>query len=73
MENVELDVCGLICPIPVLKTKKAIEELPEGETLTIVGDYKPALDNIKRFVKTHGHRAISTEESEDGFKIVVKK
>jgi len=73
VEIMELDVRGLICPIPVLKTKKAIEELPEGETLTIVGDYKPALDNIKRFVEAHGHMIISTEESEDGFKIVVKK
>ena len=69
----KLDVCGLICPIPVLKTKKAMEELPEDETLIIVGDYKPALDNIKRFVKTHGYRIISTEESEERFKIVIKK
>jgi len=69
----ELDVRGLICPMPVLKTKKALDELPEGERLTVIGDYKPALENIKRFAETHGYRVVSIEEFEDNFKIVIEK
>jgi len=69
----ELDVRGLVCPMPVLKTKKALEELAKGERLTVIGDYKPALENIKRFAETHGYRVVSVEESRDFFKIVIEK
>ncbi|MBB6401782.1 tRNA 2-thiouridine synthesizing protein A [Methanococcus maripaludis] len=69
----ELDVTGTVCPMPVLKTKKALDSLISGDELTVTGDYKPALQNIVRFVEDKGHEVLSTEESSDGFKIVIKK
>jgi len=68
-----LDVKGDVCPVPVLKTKKALEELEEGEELEVIGDYKPALENIKRFVENNGYTVVLAEETEDGFRIVIKK
>jgi len=70
---VELDVSGTVCPIPVLKTKKALDSMNEGEELVVVGDYKPALENIARFVEEHGHTVVSSEETENGFKIIIRK
>jgi len=70
---VKLDVSGTVCPIPVLKTKKALDSMNEGEELTVIGDYKPALENIKRFVEEHGYSVVSSEETENGFKIIIKK
>jgi len=69
----ELDVTGTVCPMPVLKTKKALDSLNSGDELTVTGDYKPALQNIKRFVEEKGHEVLSAEESSNGFKIVIKK
>ncbi len=69
----KLDVTGDICPIPVLKTKKALEELKEGEKLEVVGDYKPALENIKRFAENNGYTVVTYEETENGFRIVIRK
>ncbi len=69
----KLDVTGDICPIPVLKTKKALEELKEGEELEVVGDYKPALENIKRFAENNGYKVVTYEETENGFRIVIRK
>ncbi|MBW9220334.1 sulfurtransferase TusA family protein [Methanofervidicoccus sp. A16] len=69
----ELDVRGLICPMPVLKTKKALEDLANGERLTVIGDYKPALENIKRFAENHGYKVVSIEEYENIFKVVIEK
>ncbi|WP_423792138.1 sulfurtransferase TusA family protein [Methanocaldococcus indicus] len=69
----KLDVSGDICPIPVLKTKKALEELNPGEELEVVGDYKPALENIKRFVESQGHEVVKAEETENGFRIIIRK
>ncbi len=70
---VELNVSGTVCPIPVLKTKKALDELNEGEELIVIGDYKPALENITRFAEEHGHTVISSEENDNGFKVIIKK
>jgi len=69
----EIDVTGAVCPMPVLKTKKALDSMNKGEELTVVGDYKPALQNIKRFVEEKGHTVLLAEDSSKGFKIVVKK
>ena len=69
----KLDVTGDICPVPVLKTKKALEELSEGEELEVVGDYKPALENIKRFAENNGYTVVLAEETDSGFRIVIKK
>ncbi|ENN95970.1 SirA family protein [Methanocaldococcus villosus KIN24-T80] len=68
-----LDVTGDICPIPVLKTKKALEELKEGEELEVIGDYKPALENIRRFAENNGYTVILAEETDNGFRIVIRK
>ncbi|HID47161.1 MAG TPA: sulfurtransferase TusA family protein [Methanothermococcus okinawensis] len=69
----ELDVRGLVCPMPVLKTKKALEGLAKGERLTVIGDYKPALENIKRFAETYGYKVVSIEECGETFKVVIEK
>ncbi|EHP89653.1 sulfurtransferase TusA family protein [Methanotorris formicicus] len=69
----KIDVTGDICPVPVLKTKKALEELGGGEELEVVGDYKPALENIKRFAESNGYTVVSAEETDSGFRIVIKK
>ena len=69
----KIDVTGDICPVPVLKTKKALEELKEGEELEVVGDYKPALESIKRFAENNGYTVVTAEETESGFRIVIKK
>lgn len=47
--------------------------MSEGEELTVIGDYKPALENITRFVEEHGYSVVSSEETENGFKIIIKK
>jgi selenium metabolism protein YedF len=43
----EVDARGLACPQPVILTKKALEEITEGEVITIV-DNKTAVENVSR-------------------------
>ncbi|ABR55216.1 SirA family protein [Methanococcus vannielii SB] len=69
----EIDVTGTVCPMPVLKTKKSLDSINFGEELTVTGDYKPALQNIRRFVEERGHTVVFAEENSKGFKIVIKK
>jgi tRNA 2-thiouridine synthesizing protein A len=57
-----LDVRGEVCPMPVLKTKKAMEEISEGEILEIILDYPPSRENVRRFLLSQGHEIIEMVE-----------
>jgi selenium metabolism protein YedF len=46
-----IDAKGLTCPQPVLLTKKALEQ---GDTVTVIVDNEPAVENIKRLGKSMG-------------------
>ncbi len=49
----EIDGRGLACPQPVILTKKALEDISEGEIITIV-DNEVAVENVKRLVTSLG-------------------
>jgi len=56
-----LDVRGMNCPLPVLKAKKALGELPGGGLLWVeTTDPLSAID-IPAFCENDGHQLISTE------------
>ncbi|MFP4057357.1 MAG: sulfurtransferase-like selenium metabolism protein YedF [Candidatus Brocadiia bacterium] len=59
-----IDVRGLACPEPVIRTKKAIEENPNS-VLTILIDDPAARENVTRMAASLGAQ-VQTEESESG-------
>jgi len=73
MADVKLDVCGEVCPMPVVKTKKALENMEPGQVLEVIIDYPPAKENVKRFAINHGHEVIDVVEEGGNFKILIKK
>ena len=63
-----LDVKGQNCPMPVIKTKGAFDELAEGETLEIVATDAGSVSDIAGWAdSTDGAELLDqTEASEDG-------
>ena len=57
-----IDAKGWECPKPIIATKKALDNIPEGEILTIV-DNKIALDNLIDFGKSLGYKVSFIEEA----------
>lgn len=49
----ELDCRGLACPLPVLQTKKALEQLTD-EVLTVMVDNEVAKENVTKFASSQG-------------------
>lgn len=49
----EIDVRGLSCPLPVVRTKKALEEIKEG-TITVLVDNPESKENVRRFAISQG-------------------
>lgn len=67
----EIDARGLVCPQPVILTKKALEEITEGEVVTIV-DNITAKENVSRLAGNSGY-AHETSESNGYYYVKIKK
>ena len=51
-----VDVTGLSCPEPVVRTLAALQGLPAGVSLLVVADTATARDNIRRTATSKGYR-----------------
>ncbi|MBT4888784.1 MAG: sulfurtransferase TusA family protein [Rhodospirillales bacterium] len=68
-----LDARGYNCPIPVLKARKALSELSDGEELTLLATDPASAIDIPHFCNTTGHTLISSDEEDDVFSYKIRK
>lgn len=75
MENVTktLDAKGLSCPMPVVRTKKAMDELSAGEILEVVVTDRGSIADIPMWAKNTGHEYLKLVEEGDVLTHYVKK
>ena len=73
MADMVLDAQGLNCPLPVLKTKKALRDVPVGGTLEILATDPAATADFEAFCRSTGHELV--ESSQDGkvYKFLIKR
>lgn len=69
----ELDCSGLVCPMPVAKTKKALSKIDSGDILSVNGDFKEAGENIKRFVKEHDGKVLEFRTEGENYFLKIEK
>ncbi len=60
-----LDCSGLLCPIPVVKTSKAIKEVEVGQVLKMIATDPGAPPDMQAWSRQTGHELIA-EDTEDG-------
>ena len=73
-----LDVKGQNCPMPVIKTKGAFEDLPAGETLEVVATDSGSMSDIKGWAESTDDAELveqkeATEDGESVYKHYMKK
>lgn len=68
-----LDAKGLACPMPIVKTKKAIQELAPGQILEIHATDQGAKNDLAAWAKSGGHELLSDLEENGVFKFWIKK
>lgn len=56
-----LDAKGLACPMPIVKTRKAIKELAAGDVLEIQATDKGSTADLQAWAKSSGHLYLGTE------------
>ena len=69
-----LDVKGQSCPMPVVKTKGAIDDLSEGDVLEVVATDSGSMSDIQGWANgTDGVELLDQQEGEDVYKHYVEK
>ena len=63
--DVQLDAKGLACPMPIVKTKKAMTNLEEGQVLEVQATDKGSKADLAAWSNTVGHQYIGTVEEGD--------
>ena len=61
-ENRLLDTKGLNCPIPVLKARRAMRDLRDGDILTVEATDPASYIAFRHFCDTTGHELLDTTE-----------
>lgn len=60
--NQELDVKGLKCPLPILRTKKALSAMVSGQVLRVVATDPSTVKDFDAFARQTGNDLLSTAD-----------
>ena len=71
--HLSLDVKGLNCPLPILKTKKSLQQINVGETLEVFTTDPGSVPDFNAFCRQTGHELVSTGELENCYRFLIKK
>ena len=67
-----LDLSGLKCPLPILRTKKALAAMSAGEVVTVLATDPGAPDDFAAFCRQTGHVLLSSTAEDGMFTLVVR-
>lgn len=68
-----LDCSGMACPMPILKTKKAIDGLAIGQVLKMIATDPGATSDMQAWTQKTGHELVASEQEGSKFIFYVKK
>ena len=69
----ELDARGLNCPLPILRTKKALSDLQSGQVLKVLATDPGSVKDFQTFARQTGHELLSHGEVDREFTFFMKK
>ncbi len=69
----ELDARGLNCPLPILRSKKALGEITTGQILKIIATDPGAIKDFQAFAKQTGNELLSSAEAGGEYTFFMKK
>jgi tRNA 2-thiouridine synthesizing protein A len=68
-----LDARGLNCPLPILRTRKAINQLASGQILEVTATDPGSLKDMAAFCSQTGNRLLSSSEAGNSFVFLIEK
>jgi tRNA 2-thiouridine synthesizing protein A len=72
-QPVVLDVTGLDCPMPLLKAKKALNELAPGALLRVIATDPGSVRDFEVFSRQSGHALLESKSEHGRFEYLLRK
>ena len=69
----ELDAKGLNCPLPILRTKKALSEMSTGQVLRVLATDRGAVKDFQAFAKQTGNQLLASNEDGQVFEFFFQR
>ncbi len=71
--NEELDARGLNCPLPILRAKKAIAGMAEGDVLKVLATDPGAVKDFEAFCRQTGNELLQSQSTGESFEFHIRK
>jgi tRNA 2-thiouridine synthesizing protein A len=69
----EFDASGLSCPLPILKTKKALADMTSGQVLKLIATDRGSVKDMQAYADQTGNTLLATDEANGVFTFYMKK
>ena len=73
MADATLDAKGLNCPLPILKARKALKDVPDNGTLEIIATDPGAVADFQAFCRQTGNELLEHSEDDGIYQFLIKK
>ncbi len=73
IHDFELDARGLNCPLPILRTKKALNTMTSGQILRVLATDPGSVRDFQAFAKQTGHALLEMLEASGEFQFLLRK
>jgi tRNA 2-thiouridine synthesizing protein A len=71
--DVFLDLRGLVCPIPLVRTRQALMVVEPGATVCVLATDPASKSDFESFCEATGHQLLRNERQDDIFLYVIEK
>jgi len=72
MADVTLDAKGLNCPLPILKARKALKEVPAGGTLEILATDPGSVADFQAFCRQTGNELLESSDDDSVYRFLIR-
>jgi len=70
---VELDTRGLVCPMPLLQAKRALNAMAAGQRLQVLSTDKGSVRDFRVFAEQSGHILLASDEVDGVYRHLLQK
>jgi tRNA 2-thiouridine synthesizing protein A len=71
--DMELDCRGMACPIPILKTKKAIDSMGSGQVLKMISTDPGSVNDVNAWSRRTGNPLVDSDQSDSEYTFYLQK
>jgi TusA-related sulfurtransferase len=71
--DASLDAVGVYCPMPIIKTAKAIKKLQVGQVLEVIADDEGIKTDMPTWCEAAGHEFLGLKEEDGEYRVYVRR